>query len=33
LKNRDTTFDKYAKPDLDPKDPWQFKNFLISDAG
>ena len=33
LKNRDTTFDKFAKPDLDPKDPWQFKNFLISDAG
>jgi len=33
LKHRDTTFDKYAKPDLDPKDPWQFKNFLISDAG
>ena len=33
LKNRDTTFDKFSKPDLDPKDPWQFKNFLISDAG
>ncbi len=33
LKNRDTTFDAYAKPDLDRKDPWQFKNFLISDAG
>ncbi len=33
LKNRDTTFDKFAKPDLDKKDPWQFKNFLISDAG
>ena len=33
LKRRDTTFDAYAKPDLDPKDPWQFKNFLISDAG
>jgi len=33
LKNRDKTFDKFAKPDLDPKDPWQFKNFLISDAG
>ncbi|MEI7551591.1 MAG: saccharopine dehydrogenase C-terminal domain-containing protein [Verrucomicrobiota bacterium] len=33
LKNRDTTFDAHAKPDLDRKDPWQFKNFLISDAG
>ena len=33
LKNRDTTFDKFAKPDFDKKDPWQFKNFLISDAG
>ena len=33
LKHRDTTFDAYAKPDLDKKDPWQFKNFLISDAG
>ncbi len=33
LQRRDSTFDKFAKPDLDPKDPWQFKNFLISDAG
>jgi len=33
LKHRDTTFDKFARPDLDRKDPWQFKNFLISDAG
>jgi homospermidine synthase len=33
LQNRDTTFDAFAKPDLDRKDPWQFKNFLISDAG
>lgn len=33
LKHRDTTFDKFAKPDLDPKDPWQFKNFLVTDAG
>jgi len=32
-KFRDTTFDAYAKPDLDKKDPWQFKNFLVSDAG
>lgn len=33
LKNRDTTFEKYNKPDLDRKDPWQFKNFLVTDAG
>ena len=31
LKNRDTTFDGYVKPDLDRKDPWQFKNFLVTD--
>jgi homospermidine synthase len=28
---RDTTFDRYNKPDLDRKDPWQFKNFLVTD--
>jgi homospermidine synthase len=33
LKGRDQTFDKYNKPDLDRKDPWQFKNFLVTDAG
>ncbi len=33
LKERDTTFDGYNKPDLDRKDPWQFKNFLVTDAG
>jgi len=33
LKGRDTTFDKHNKPDLDRKDPWQFKNFLVTDAG
>jgi len=27
LKERDTTFDGYIKPDLDRKDPWQFKNL------
>lgn len=31
--DRDTTFDKFNKPDLDRKDPWQFKNFLVTDAG
>jgi homospermidine synthase len=33
LKDRDQTFAKYNKPDLDLKDPWQFKNFLVTDAG
>ena len=33
LKGRDTTFDGFNKPDLDRKDPWQFKNFLVTDAG
>ena len=33
LKERDTTFAKYNKPDLDTRDPWQFKNFLVTDAG
>ncbi len=33
LQGRDQTFVKYNKPDLDRKDPWQFKNFLVTDAG
>jgi homospermidine synthase len=33
LKGRDRTFEKYHKPDLDLRDPWQFKNFLVTDAG
>ncbi|HVZ66187.1 MAG TPA: saccharopine dehydrogenase C-terminal domain-containing protein [Lacunisphaera sp.] len=33
LKDRDQTFAKYNKPDLDLRDPWQFKNFLVTDAG
>lgn len=34
LQNRETVFQGYNKPDLDHKDPWQFKNFLITeDAG
>jgi len=33
LQGRDTTFAKYNKADLDTKDPWQFKNFLVTDAG
>jgi homospermidine synthase len=26
-------FKGYNKPDLDLKDPWQFKNFLLKDGG
>jgi homospermidine synthase len=33
LKDRDQTFAAYNKPDLDVKDPWQFQNFLVTDAG
>jgi homospermidine synthase len=33
LQNRDTTFAGYNDADLDKKDPWQFKNFLVTDAG
>ena len=33
FKGRDTTFDRHNRPDLDRKDPWQFKNFLVTDAG
>jgi homospermidine synthase len=31
LKGRDQTFDRHRRPDLDRKDPWQFKNFLVTD--
>ena len=33
LQNRDTTFAGYNDADLDQEDPWQFKNFLVTDAG
>ena len=33
LEGRDRTFAAYNKPDLDLKDPWQFRNFLVTDAG
>jgi homospermidine synthase len=33
LQNRDRTFAKHNKADLDLRDPWQFKNFLVTDAG
>ena len=31
LKYYENHFQGYARPDLDRKDPWQFKNFLIQD--
>jgi homospermidine synthase len=33
LQGRDRSFDAWHKPDLDRKDPWQFQNFLVTDAG
>ncbi|MDI6774873.1 MAG: saccharopine dehydrogenase C-terminal domain-containing protein [Verrucomicrobiota bacterium] len=32
LRDRRHHFKRHNKPDLDPKCPWQFKNFLITDA-
>ena len=32
LRDYDNAFKGYNKPDLDLKDPWQFKNFLIKDG-
>ena len=32
LSDYTNTFKGYNKPDLDRKDPWQFKNFLIQNA-
>ncbi len=32
LQDYTNTFKGYNKPDLDPKDPWQFKNFLVQTA-
>jgi homospermidine synthase len=32
LKHQSNTFAGYNKPDLDRKDPWQFKNFLVTNA-
>jgi homospermidine synthase len=32
LKDYTNTFKGYNKPDIDVKDPWQFKNFLINNA-
>jgi homospermidine synthase len=33
LRDYENAFSGFNKPDFDKKDPWQFKNFLISDAG
>lgn len=32
LKDRRPYFAAHAPPDLDPSDPWQFKNFLVTQA-
>jgi len=32
LKYYSSAFQGYNRPDLDPADPWQFKNFLVTDA-
>jgi homospermidine synthase len=33
LKHRSSHFPGWNRPDLDPADPWQFKNFLVADGG
>ncbi|MGA2081577.1 MAG: saccharopine dehydrogenase C-terminal domain-containing protein [Holophaga sp.] len=33
LKGRTRVFEGHARPDLDLADPWQFKNFLVTDSG
>jgi len=32
LKHQVNVFAGYNKPDLDLKDPWQFKNFVVTNA-
>jgi len=32
LKDLNTTFRAHNRPDLDLRDPWQFKNFLVTDS-
>ena len=32
LQGRENVFKGFNRPDLDLKDPWQFKNFLITDS-
>ena len=33
LKHQANHFKGWNRPDLDPSDPWQFKNFLVTDCG
>ncbi len=33
LKGRTGHFQGYNRPDLDLDDPWQFKNFVVTDSG
>jgi len=33
LKHRTGHFPGFNQPDLDLADPWQFKNFLVTDGG
>lgn len=33
LKHYSNAFDGYNRPAIDPDDPWQFKNFLLTDGG
>ncbi|HUC86444.1 MAG TPA: saccharopine dehydrogenase C-terminal domain-containing protein [Candidatus Acidoferrales bacterium] len=32
LKHRVNVFNGYNRPNLDPQDPWQFKNFVVNNA-
>lgn len=33
LRDRENHFRGWNQPDVDPTDPWQFKNFLVTDCG
>jgi len=33
LQGRSSAFQDYGRPDLDLADPWQFKNFLVTECG
>jgi homospermidine synthase len=32
LKHYSNAFHGYNRPDVDPSDPWQFRNFLLTDG-
>jgi homospermidine synthase len=32
LKHYSSAFHGYNRPTIDPSDPWQFKNFLLTDG-